>query len=781
MARSMPLLILLLALWLRLVNLYAAPVFVDEGTHLNWARQFAAGKANYPILMDGRLLAVAAFALFDPFGPEPLWLARAATALGSLINVAVCLALARALAGPWAGNIAGLLYAVLPYALFHERQALADPISTAFGSLVVFATWQLARTQNKWWSVPLGLSLTGAMLAKMQGAFYLAIPAFIWALWPGSWRERRQLAAHLGLAGLAAAVSAGLWLLALGPRVGTPSGVLLGTTVTLMQCPPALCRGDVAEQVRLLPGALSSLTEMIPPYFGWPLIALALIALALELRDAVRSGQRRERRSERVRLSMSLGAATLLMLAVLLAALRAELLPRYAGFLAPAVCVLAALAFDRYRHAYGNALIPNAAVGLLIALTLTNSYTLVTAPTRAALPPIDERQYLTGPYSGVGFRELMHTIRDYETDPQRPPLVVLGTAWQTLSANSYVEARVWKAQAALDLTWADVQNAFTAGRTVYLLDEAPPNADPNAPDVAGFVARNFAARNPGGRPGEAKPLRLRRYTAQAAGAPALFGALFPAPEGLFDHYDQLLAETTPQMLLVAHPQHQASFIIGRPGAVNQAVVFTPQPWQLNLLMGSLPPLLPDYAMVRTVFLDETRFDPERAFEGWLAARLFHEAQRHFGPLRVVDWAAPAGRLLETWQPNARFDELGVLERVDVFEPAPASAERLLVRATYRATAPTAAPYKVFVHLYQGDRIFAQHDAQPVGELRPTTGWRPGELIVDQLSLRLPPDLPPGPYQLRLGLYAADTQQRLPVVLADGQMAEFVVLGKVSGD
>ncbi len=779
MARPMSLLILLLALWLRLVNLYAAPVFVDEGTHLNWARQFAAGETDYPILMDGRLLAVAAFALFDPFGPEPLWLTRAATALWSLINVAVCLALARALAGPWAGNIAGLLYAVLPYALFHERQALADPLSTAFGSLAVFATWRLARTQNKWWSVPLGLSLTGATLAKMQGVFYLAIPALLWALWPRSWRERRRLAAHLGLAGMAAAVSAGLWLLALGPRVGAPGGVLLGATATLMQCPPALCRGDVAEQVRLLPGALSSLADMIPPYFGWPLTALALIALVLELRDAVQS--RRERLSERVRLSVSLGAATLLMLSALLAALRAELLPRYAGFLAPAVCVLAALAFDRYRHAHGNNLIPNAAVGLLIVLTLTNSYTLVTAPTRAALPPIDERQYLTGPYSGVGFRELMHTIRDYEADPQRPPLVVMGTAWQTLLANSYVEARVWRAQAALDLTWADAQNAFAAGRTVYVLDEAPPNADPNAPDVAGFVARDFAARNPGARPGEAKPLRLRRYTTQAAGAPTLFGALFPAPEGLLDHYDQLLAETTPQMLLVAYPQHQASFIIGRPGAVNQAVVFTPHPWQMNLLVETLPPLLPDYAMVRTVFLDETRFDPQRAFEGWLAASLFHEAERHFGPLRVVDWATPAGRLLETWQPNARFDELGVLERVDVFEPTPASGERLLVRATYRATAPTAAPYKIFVHLYQGDRIFAQHDAQPVGELRPTTGWRPDELIVDQLSLRLPPGPPSGAYQLRLGFYAVDTQQRLPVVLADGQTAEFVVLGNVGGD
>jgi hypothetical protein len=768
--RIAPFLILLLALWLRVVNLYAAPVFVDEGTHLNWARQFAAGDVNYPVLMDGRLLAVAIFALFDPFGPEPLWVARAVVALWSLVNVAVCLALARALGGGWAGNVAALLYAVLPYALFHERQALADPLATGFGSLALLAAWRLARTQNKGWSAPLGLSLAGAALAKFQGLFYLAIPALLWALWPRTWGQRGRLAAHLALAGAVAALGAGLWLLALGPRVGTASGgVLVGATATLMQCPPALCRGDFAEQARILPVALSSLADMIPPYFGWPLLILAGVALALELRDALRNWRRGEAIHDRARLSLSLGAATLVMLAALLAALRAELLPRYAGFLAPPVCVLAALAFERYRRAHGNNLIPNAAIVSLIVLTLTNSYTLLTAPTRAVLPPVDERQYLTGPYSGIGFRELMHTIHEREAGAQRPPLVVLGTAWQTLPANSFVEVRAWRAQAALDLTWADVQAAFAEGRTVYLLDEAPTNADPNAPDVAGFVLRN----------GEARPLRLRRYTDATVGAPALFGALFPWPDGYLDQYDQLLAETTPQMLLVAHPQNQAGFIIGRPGAADLPVVFAPEPWRRENLEEILPPLFSDYPVVRTVFFEETRFDAERAFERWLAATLFHEGQQYYGPLRVVDWATPAGNLLGAWQPAARFGELGVLETVEVFEPAPAHRERLLLRAVYRASAPTAVPYKVFVHLFQGDRIVAQHDAQPVGELRPTTDWRSGERIVDQLSLRLPPDLPPGEYQLRLGFYAADTQQRLPVTLAEGQPAEFVVLGAVT--
>ncbi|MCS6910936.1 MAG: glycosyltransferase family 39 protein, partial [Anaerolineales bacterium] len=411
--RIAPFFILWLALWLRVVNLYAAPIFVDEGTHLNWARQFAAGDVNYPVLMDGHLLAVAIFALFDPFGPEPLWVARAVVAVWSLLNVAACLRLARNLSGRWAGNVAALLYAVLPYALFHERQALADPLATGFGSLALFAAWRLARTQNVRWSAPLGLSLAAAALAKFQGLFYLAVPALLWMLWPETWAQRRRLGAHLLLAGAVAALGAGLWLLALGLRVGAASGgVLVGGTATLMQCPPALCRGDFAEQARIFPIALSSLADMVPPYFGWPLLMVAGAALAFELRDALRSRQRREPLCDRTRLSLSLGAATLVMLAVLLLALRAELLPRYAGFLAPTVCVLAALAFERYRRAHGNNLIPNVALLSLMVLTLTNGYTLLTAPTRAVLPPVDELQYLTGPYSGVGFRELMRTIHE---------------------------------------------------------------------------------------------------------------------------------------------------------------------------------------------------------------------------------------------------------------------------------------------------------------------------------------------------------------------------------
>ena len=52
-------------------------------------------------------------------------------------------------------------------------------------------------------------------------------------------------------------------------------------------------------------------------------------------------------------------------------------------------------------------------------------------------------------------------------------------------------------------------------------------------------------------------------------------------------------------------------------------------------------------------------------------------------------------------------------------------------------------------------------------------------MAGQFALRLPADLAPGAYQLRIGLYDPATLARLPVRLADGATAEFYVGGTVN--
>ncbi|MCS6909681.1 MAG: hypothetical protein NZM11_03820 [Anaerolineales bacterium] len=70
-------------------------------------------------------------------------------------------------------------------------------------------------------------------------------------------------------------------------------------------------------------------------------------------------------------------------------------------------------------------------------------------------------------------------------------------------------------------------------------------------------------------------------------------------------------------------------------------------------------------------------------------------------------------------------------------------------------------YHVFVHLTDADGVIvAQSDGAPANGTRRTTGWLPGEYVVDPRTLSLPAGLTPGAYTLTAGLYRPDTGARL---------------------
>jgi hypothetical protein len=89
---------------------------------------------------------------------------------------------------------------------------------------------------------------------------------------------------------------------------------------------------------------------------------------------------------------------------------------------------------------------------------------------------------------------------------------------------------------------------------------------------------------------------------------------------------------------------------------------------------------------------------------------------------------------------------------------------LTLTLTWQAVEPVAEDYTVFVHaLAGGDAKVAQRDTRPCDGECPTNSWQPGEIIVDRYQLALPPDAPPGPYRLAVGLYLLDTGDRAVVV------------------
>jgi hypothetical protein len=101
---------------------------------------------------------------------------------------------------------------------------------------------------------------------------------------------------------------------------------------------------------------------------------------------------------------------------------------------------------------------------------------------------------------------------------------------------------------------------------------------------------------------------------------------------------------------------------------------------------------------------------------------------------------------------------------------------LAVTLHWRCLGPPHADYTVFVHLLDAEgEIFAQHDGQPQNGAYPTSVCDPGEVISDAHQLPLGGDLPAGDYRLRVGLYLAETGERLAV----GEDNNTVELGHVS--
>ena len=91
------------------------------------------------------------------------------------------------------------------------------------------------------------------------------------------------------------------------------------------------------------------------------------------------------------------------------------------------------------------------------------------------------------------------------------------------------------------------------------------------------------------------------------------------------------------------------------------------------------------------------------------------------------------------------------------------------------------PYLVFFHVVDAQgQIVAQRDRAPGARgKQPTTGWLPGEVVADPITLPLPADLPPGEYTIRLGMYLPPAGPRLLVLDETGQpVADFVEAGQL---
>jgi hypothetical protein len=82
---------------------------------------------------------------------------------------------------------------------------------------------------------------------------------------------------------------------------------------------------------------------------------------------------------------------------------------------------------------------------------------------------------------------------------------------------------------------------------------------------------------------------------------------------------------------------------------------------------------------------------------------------------------------------------------------------------WQALRPPKDGYTVFVHLLDSDgNLAAQHDGPPLNGVYPTSKWVVGDIFTQQIELDVPQDVPPGTYDLVVGMYTYPDIVRLPV-------------------
>ena len=169
-------------------------------------------------------------------------------------------------------------------------------------------------------------------------------------------------------------------------------------------------------------------------------------------------------------------------------------------------------------------------------------------------------------------------------------------------------------------------------------------------------------------------------------------------------------------------------------------------------------------------------DPERFIEGWLDGNAYKALDSWYGNVRLVVYAVPeetpqtADRQLDTPLQNPENGDTITLLGYSLLGDRLAAGDIAQITLFWQADRTPVLRYKVFLHLLDGgNHIVGQRDAEPGGGARLTDRWAPGEVVIDNYGLPIHPATPPGEYRLEVGMYDAETGQRLLAPGDEGQV------------
>jgi hypothetical protein len=172
-----------------------------------------------------------------------------------------------------------------------------------------------------------------------------------------------------------------------------------------------------------------------------------------------------------------------------------------------------------------------------------------------------------------------------------------------------------------------------------------------------------------------------------------------------------------------------------------------------------------------------RLDLLPGFEDWISAMSVQ--RRSIGDMRAYlpgPLSSPQSRI------DARLGEGIVLTGYSVSANEPAAGDTLAITLYWAVDGPVTEDFTVFVHVTGNeDALVTQHDGPPLMGIYPTSRWSEGVLLPDRHVLTIPPETPPGSYDLLTGMYGRPSLMRLPAYDERGRRwpDDVVRLGTVS--
>jgi hypothetical protein len=206
---------------------------------------------------------------------------------------------------------------------------------------------------------------------------------------------------------------------------------------------------------------------------------------------------------------------------------------------------------------------------------------------------------------------------------------------------------------------------------------------------------------------------------------------------------------------------------------------------LQSLLGLLPAGTARYDVhlaLAEIYLRTGRVD-EAARELGMASRVKPDGS---SPRHLAETQRLLNPIAEAVQHPLRRSLGGVIVLLgyDV-DPGPSPGGELL-RTTllWQALANMQRDYTAFIHMTgSDDQIWAQQDTLLASDNRLTSQWRVGQVVRQEYELELSPDIPPGDYLLKAGLYYWEDGQRLPVWDENGWRipGDTILLGSINVD